>query len=80
MEVAIPSLLSVVLPALPNRPVLAQDLSPHTVIRVYETEEEKKAGLATWKLLLLGSNTEQSLDLSEVFFDFVFSQLITLFS
>ena len=60
-------------------PVLAYDLSPHTVIEVYKTEELKKAGLYTWKLLLLGSNTEQSLDLSEVLFSFVSSQLITLF-
>ena len=60
-----------------TRPVLAYDLSPHTVIDVYETEELKKAGLYTWKLLLLGSNTEQSLALSEVFFSFVSNQLIT---
>ena len=48
-------------------PVLASDLSPHTVIKVYETEE-KKAKIVRWKLLLLGSNTEHSvLDQSEVF-------------
>ena len=39
----------------PNGPVLAQDLSPHTVIDVYETEEKRKAGLVVWKLLLLGA-------------------------
>jgi len=46
-------------------PVLAYDLSPHTVIRVYETEEKKKARIARLKLLLLGSNTQQSLSLPE---------------
>ena len=62
----------------PSGPVLASDLSPHTVISVYETEREKKANIITFKLLLLGSSTGHSLDLSEVFFPFYSSQLITL--
>ena len=33
-----------------------------------EVQEEKKANIFWWKLLLLGSNTEHSLDLSEVCF------------
>lgn len=45
----------------PNGPVLAQDLSPHTVIRVHRTEEERKARLVWWKLLLLGAAPEFSL-------------------
>ena len=50
----------------PNGPVLAQDLSPHTVIDVYRTEEERKAHLVWWKLLLLGAGPESSVSLLEV--------------
>ena len=53
----------------PARQVLPVDLSPHTVINVYRTEEEKKAHLATPKLLLLGTATKESLAQREVLSD-----------
>ena len=64
MEVAIPSLLSVVLPALPPQQTSActRPLSSHR----YQTEEERKAGWGRWKLLLLRAGPESSVSLLKV--------------
>ena len=45
----------------PARQVLPVDLSPHTVVQVYPSEEWKKARLVDTKLLLLGKATKASL-------------------
>ena len=50
----------------PARQVLPVDLSPHTVVQVYTSEEWKKAHLVDTKLLLLGAATKESLAQCEV--------------
>ena len=54
----------------PNGPMLAHDLSPHTVINVYRTEEKRKANISWWKMLLLRVTPECSLARCEVVLDF----------
>ena len=50
----------------PGGPVVARDLHPHNLVRVYQTEEKRKANVVTWKILLLGTTTERVLDQEEV--------------
>ena len=50
----------------PGGPVVAHDLNPYNLVSVYRTEEERKARLVTWKILLLGTTTERVLDQEEV--------------
>ena len=50
----------------PARQVLPVDLSPHTVVDVYPSEEWKKAHLVDQKLLLLGTATKESFAQCEV--------------
>ena len=47
-------------------PVVAHDLNPHNLVSVYRTEEERKARLVNWKILLLGTTTERVLEQEEV--------------
>merc|ERR1712062_622929 len=50
----------------PGGQVVVHDLNPHNLVGVYQTEEERKANVATWKILLLGTTTERVLDQEEV--------------
>ena len=50
----------------PKAPMFVDDLSPHTVVQVYPTEEGRKARQGVWKMLLLRPCPGSSLARREV--------------
>ena len=50
----------------PKAPLFVDDLSPHTVVQVYPTEEGRKARQGVWKMLLLRACPGSSLAWREV--------------
>ena len=52
----------------PKAPLFVDDLSPHTVVQVYPTEEGRKARQGVWKMLLLIACPGSSLAQLEVVF------------
>ena len=55
----------------PKAPLFVDDLSPHTVVQVYPTEEGRKARQGVWKMLLLRPCPGSSLARREVVFGYV---------